>query len=146
MPLNEKDRIEKQVLRYLHFHERSAVPLAGDTEAALRFEVADTEALVGALSDMFSRNLFRILPPPASARETVERAGFAGEGPAEPGLRFRKRLEESLRAGVNAMITSEGKRRYSELRTATTAIRQEDWQKAHDPSEPGAWVRADDEG
>jgi len=143
VPLSEKARLEKKILRFLQFHERSPVGVTGDPETCARFSCPDSASFARLLGDMASRNLLRVLPPPVKASDALNAAG-ALEGTGARGAPLsRDRLVSALEDGIRVMITSEGKRRYSELRSATSKIRQDDWQEERRPAGPGAWVRAD---
>ncbi|MHC5037637.1 MAG: hypothetical protein ACYTHM_10010 [Planctomycetota bacterium] len=137
MPLSDRDRVERQVLRYLLFHERSPVLLVADREASKGFDAPDPAFLVETLSSMYTRNLFRILPSPAPP----------GGDPKEPrekgGARPPGWFKATFQSGTSVMITSEGKRRFAELRHHTRKIRQADWQETQGSRERGSWVRPD---
>lgn len=136
MPLSEKDRVERQVLRYLNFHPRSGVPLTADGESCERFECGDAALLLNTLTDMYTRNLFRLLPAPGRWGDEHASDSLLPGRPSPVAEELRRALERAIRAGASAMITSEGMRRYTELRSETREIRQADWQEAQRTGSP----------
>ena len=141
MPLSERDRVERQVLRHLIFHARSPVLLRADPETCRSFECDGVEELASRLADMHESDLFRILPvqgengdplgPPAARSDKCRRA------------ERRKRIEKGFLFGLPVMVTSEGIQRLQELRKKTSEIRLEDWQKTGPGADAGTWTRGE---
>jgi hypothetical protein len=129
--------VQRQVLGYLLFHERSPVVLRADAEACTRFLCPSTDRLAKILSAMAQADLFRVLPTPVAAADTARALRTApAEGPARAD-------EADFLRGVSVMITAEGKRRFTALKHRTRKVRQADWQEEQEKVEPGTWVRSD---
>ena len=142
MPLSEKDRAERQVLRYLLFHERSPVVLRADAKTAREFECPDERFLLDLLTDMIYRNLFYIHPAPRAATPAAAKSR-ASAGEVLMGASVPADARRGLLEGVLAMITSGGKKRYQDLRSATSSLRQAEWLQREAAGEAGGWMRAD---
>ncbi|GEM_PF-3136531 len=142
MPLSEKDRVERQVLRYLHFHRRSPVPLRCDDASSAGFGCRDQAHFLPLLEDMHARNLFRILPSPG---RTVEAVKAMLEEVSEPAASIEETsvFRRMLEAGVLAMITTEGEKRWRDLKKTTSKVRLHEYLREENASEPGTWIRSD---
>jgi hypothetical protein len=141
MPLSDRDRVERQVLRHLIFHARSPVRLRADEESCRAFDCDGVRELAFRLADMHEADLFRILPGQGPA-------GDVPGPPAPPSDRPRRserrsRVEQAFLHGLSVMVTSEGIQHFTRLRRKTSEVRLSDWQKREPARDAGGWSRGE---